>query len=558
LNFEPPEILTAHLEVHNVIARIILSGTRDYEYTESLTGQLFPNHALEEFDVLMEVYLKLSNSPHSSDARLNAALGNAIARRGVYTASMNDDVAALQHILKYLAALNTDIILETLECIPHAWENNGSSAARFGISKAYLSLMENNSSPEVRSIALFQLAEALDRQFAQAKPRSKLGAFEHDEIEAFQFDFVALRPLLKNGTESPSLANAKIRISGAVLIREVMSQMFVDNSLKIYRPQLEDWGKLLSMAGEASNVRYLLSFLEIERNSQDQDFETRYAAAAALASFYHNLKFNWYISKEECALPSLFALYDSLNDDDDEVRDLSARTASVLLEKSLVPLVAREELLGYIDRLHNRSQSYAWNLFLRLTGFSTYQPLDTQIESAENQFSRAMKDDDSLFVEEEQNLFIDEVRDTKLWCKIFEETDLNSWNEIDIRNIWGRPHSAMAEWVINGLTALNGLLAKEDGPLGWTLKPDVFATCMRILCSANAILRSHEGMLSVTHGHPESRDKIIGDIAGALDRFVALGHKKRVHESLLYEIEGHSRPLANMRRTPETSKSHAF
>jgi len=280
-----------------------------------------------------------------------------------------------------------------------------------------------------------------------------------------------------------------------------------------------------------------------------------------MATFYHNLCFSWRISNENCALPSLFALYDSLNDDDNEIRDLSAKTASVLLEKSLVPLVAREELVGYIDRLHNRSPLYAWNVVLRMTGNCTYHPFATsqpQVQSAEDQFSRAMKDDDSLFVEEEQNLFIDEVRETKLWCKTFEEADLSSWNVADIKNVWGRPYVELVTWVNNGLKALSALLVKEDGPLGWSSKPAVFTICMRILCSANAVLRCRERMLLGTEGNPEARDRFIEDIVRALDRFVGLGHEKKLHESLLFEVKGDSRPLANMRRIPETSKTSGF
>src|SRR3954463_10346453 len=99
----------------------------------------------------------------------------------------------------------------------------------------------------------------------------------------------------------------------------------------------------------------------------------------------------------------MFALYDTLNDDDDEIRDLSARTVSRLLGTSLVPLAAGVELAKWISMCQGNSPSFAWNVTRRMTGQSTYESMDThslRIVPAEDQFHKAMKDDDSLFIEE--------------------------------------------------------------------------------------------------------------------------------------------------------------
>jgi hypothetical protein len=183
-----------------------------------------------------------------------------------------------------------------------------------------------------------------------------------------------------------------------------------------------------------------------------------------------------------------------------------------------------------------------------------------RLQSVGAQFSKAMEDDNSLFVEEEQNLFIDEVREAKLWSKIFEETALDTWNwqgaDFDIENTWSQPHAALAAWVMEGLLALNALLVKEDGPLGWTSKPTVFALATRLLLSANAIIRRHEGLVTSATGRPVLGNRIIGGIIFALEQFVTLSRHKKIHENLVLEVQGKpSLPLAILHRVvPDVSK----
>jgi hypothetical protein len=254
-----------------------------------------------------------------------------------------------------------------------------------------------------------------------------------------------------------------------------------------------------------------------------------------MASFYGNQHFGAAVVGDECALQSLFALYDSLNDDDDEIRDISARTASSLLNKSLLPLIAGKELAEYINAHYGQTPLYASTVVCRMAGSNLFHAFKSgpgylSLQSAASQFSRALQEDDSLFVEEEQNLFVDEIRETKLWSNIFVGTKMNDWSSSEIHAVWGRAHSVLANWVLKGLDTLIGLLSKDDGPLGWTSKPGAFAVCMRIIVSANSILERYEGLLEC------SNDDIIGDIITALGEFGRLGREKSCHESLLFEV----------------------
>jgi hypothetical protein len=242
--------------------------------------------------------------------------------------------------------------------------------------------------------------------------------------------------------------------------------------------------------------------------------------------------------QDECALHPLFALYDTLNDDDNEIRDLSALTVSILQQKSLVPLEARVELVSHIKHLYGSSLLFYWSSICRMTGNDLYES-DARapvLESAEAQFSRALKDDDSLFVEEEQNLFIDEVRETRLWAKAFEETGLQPHSKTDVHSSWGKAYTDLALWVTDGLATMASLLDRDDGPLGWTSRPAVFAVCMRVLLSAKAITLHNERWLMSDSSQQDHIAFWSEDIAAALKRFNLVGREKNIHGSLIFGV----------------------
>lgn len=527
--FKSPDILAAYLEIYNTFAKIILRKDNSSNniglepLIQTVTQRRFTFHSLGENTMLVNKHFNLVREAESTNHNLNSALGIAIARRSVYISAITGDIGSLGKILEYAAELNTDIALAVVDCVPNAWELSKPSTSVSDIGKTYIRLIRLSKSPEVTSAAISHLADTINKQFESTKSKLESEHLGDIKIQAFDYDIAELQDTIDGRMETPSLSNARLKISGAIPLFKEFTRLLSSQSTKPDRSYLVSWGGLLATAGDAHN-----------------DFETRHAAATALATFYRDPCVSGSLFKDEHTLPSLFALYDTLNDDDDDVRDLSAKTVSDFLGKSLIPLAARVELAKQIHSCHYNSKSYAWNVVRRMTGNNIYEPLyvdRSQISSAEEQFKDALKDDDSLFVEEEQNLFIDEIREAELWCAIFEERDCNSLSDEEIKRIWEVPQTILANWVLDGLRSLNKLLKYGDGPLGWSSKPAVFAICMRILLSAKSILRFHEGILEA-HNNEVTEEGIIGDIVTALKNFVAIGRKKRVHERLLFEVDG--------------------
>jgi hypothetical protein len=212
-------------------------------------------------------------------------------------------------------------------------------------------------------------------------------------------------------------------------------------------------------------------------------------------------------------LPVLSALYDSLTDDDDEVREAAASAASSLIGAPAVAPTAADGLVTWLRQHFGESTEFAERVVCRMVG----QPYSAggQLVPAEEQLRRAMDFDDSLFAAEEQNLFIDEVRDTARWRGAFEGLSLGlSGGEASLVG-------GLKTWVLDGLRCLIGLAETEDGPLGWTSDQHVFAVCARVLLCAVAIGRTGQD----------------SGIVGLLREFRAVGERGRVHGSLLQMAE---------------------
>ena len=220
------------------------------------------------------------------------------------------------------------------------------------------------------------------------------------------------------------------------------------------------------------------------------------------------------------------AVYDRLIDDDEDVRTIGAKLVSEILCKtpndkngpaitgSLSVSAARTEFLRFLERYHGESPYLSCEALRRLACDSRVRAPDADIErpcidspvsdSAADEYDEstivlfrpfqdelgdAMKLNTTLFVEEKQNLYIDEVEEARAWSQIL--IDMQLWR------VGANLTSRFYDWAISGLHTLIAAATREiDGPLGWTSKPEVFTTGMRAILAAKVITHGKAGTIS--------------------------------------------------------------
>lgn len=181
----------------------------------------------------------------------------------------------------------------------------------------------------------------------------------------------------------------------------------------------------------------------------------------------------------------MLALYDVLNDDDDEVRDIGSAASRRIANQALVPIEAANRLLQWLAQTFGDSVEFRSIVAVRIIGGNSLVASIADCQSADTQLDEALTVDNSLFAVEEQNLFIDEIRETKRWLAVF---DTLSWSSND------GIYRDLTDWVSTGVTRLQRLMGiewsrgrRDDGPLGWASNPQAFAISSRILLASMAM-----------------------------------------------------------------------
>ena len=235
-----------------------------------------------------------------------------------------------------------------------------------------------------------------------------------------------------------------------------------------------------------------------------QEPSTRLAAVHSIEGFLDALLD---LSSEKATSAALLgvyiALWDALVDDDEEVRDPAARLASKLLSQSLSlnrnekpqhlsmsPASVRPKLMEFIKSQDIWANHLCQEAVLRLSETSASQRLSSgtsseAITSCIRPFSEMMSEartpDTALFVEEKQNLYIDEVEEARCWANVL---SISENAEIATATI-----STLSTWTLDGLVHLARVIAgEEDGALGWTSKPEVYTLGMRIISAAKVLI----------------------------------------------------------------------
>jgi hypothetical protein len=209
-----------------------------------------------------------------------------------------------------------------------------------------------------------------------------------------------------------------------------------------------------------------------------------------LASFKYVLKrSDATAQKSPIFLGPYVLLYDMLNDDDAEIRNLAAETTSWVLSGSISPLQknmtysplrAASCLVDFIADHYSSSPELCQIATRRILGRGHIGSRDNVIQAraVRDTIRESQRDNTILFETEKQNLFVNEIREVDNWMKALLQLKESAFEAPLLRGIY--------QWVYEGLEYLveKSRSGEEDGPLGWTSKPEIYVVGMQVISVA--------------------------------------------------------------------------
>jgi len=241
------------------------------------------------------------------------------------------------------------------------------------------------------------------------------------------------------------------------------------------------------------------------------------------------------------------ALYSTLIDDDEDVRDQGAVAVSSLLSAaesdpstenaltlSLSPPAAKRRLLRFLQARYRTSGSLCIAAIERLTGLqvtSGVMPPSLNSDLVTRMKLRpvaaismdAQKPQLAVFVEEKQNLYINPVEEAEVWSELLMGLDSEAWDD--------KVAIALQLWTTNGLSHfLNTLKERKDRPLGLMSQPEIYTLFVRVVLCAKVLMS-----LPVSASANESAMENL--CKGLLEDLLELGQSNGLHMLLLDRLE---------------------
>ncbi|KUI65581.1 tRNA (cytidine(32)-2'-O)-methyltransferase non-catalytic subunit TRM732 [Cytospora mali] len=480
-------------------------------YTEvlNLTWELDSSEREEPTESAMSAnFLNRQDSyPKGRPFASRALFDNRLGIKAMQDATRARDLEALKVCLHDSLANDTDTACALVEAIPSIWGEERVPE----LCLLYLEVCKFSKVPEARAAALTNLAELMDDCITKGQIKELPSPEELDPFQLFLQDSI-----------NPALANAILLASGPIMTIQALKhngQM----SFFMFEQKLRSWGKAMADALHDSNT-----------------FDMRMAAAMSLKSFATGLRTA--VNTDAAYLPFLLALYNTLTDDDDEIRDVGSIAAAFITsdgaQQHPQPLVAvdtADALLAWAQQHFGRTNEFRAYATCRLVG-DPIVAIDIGVQdlsawtAPEQQFTAALTVDESLFAVEEQNLFIDEVRETNRWAGIFKgfEWDFDELEGPDgsVKRtlIMDSSLTTLKAWAEKALEVLAGQVQEDDGPLGWASRAEAFALCHRVLVCGK--------VLAEVLGEDQGTT-----IAGLLSRAGEVGRGSRLHGLLLSTLD---------------------
>jgi len=287
-----------------------------------------------------------------------------------------------------------------------------------------------------------------------------------------------------------------------------------------------------TLAATARYIRLLRATI-----TDTNPFDTRFAAVQSLSSLSHIFTLSTTSNASAPLLLALiFILYDLLNDDDDEIRNLAARTTGTLLRaqgdssgsNDTVPVLCAHRLGRFLCRrtaATETSTSSAFSQALQKECLRRLNPFADQ--GFEETFAELRREDTSLFATEKQNLYRDDVLDAVFFSRILYHVASSSQSLASALQ-------HLTKWVQDGLNVLNNTVAvQDDGPLGWSSKDTVFALGTRVFVAAEVVLATRWA-----GGRRQENEEEVCRVLESLMSFCWVAEEKGVHGLWIERIQG--------------------
>lgn len=262
---------------------------------------------------------------------------------------------------------------------------------------------------------------------------------------------------------------------------------------------------------------------------------------------------------EPALLGPYMVLYDTLLDDDEEIRAQGSRTVSSLLSAhtdtslSLSAAAAKSRLLGFLEHRYRGSKALFIEATRRLTGslsiFSAtshkyaidnngeFQNIPLQLRPVAELSLEARTTQIAVFVEEKQNLYVDEVLEADEWANLLVHMDPEAWEPTVV--------STLQSWTADGLEYLLDFYEKvyDLEALSLLSIPEMYTLFMRVILSAKVLMNRVTQMSS-------KRNATKQECRVLLEKLLELGTQKRLHGLLLdriqYILDGETHPTEQL------------
>ncbi|KAL4920105.1 putative death-receptor fusion protein-domain-containing protein [Aspergillus aurantiobrunneus] len=271
---------------------------------------------------------------------------------------------------------------------------------------------------------------------------------------------------------------------------------------------------------------------------EETESTTRYAAATSIAAFARAYRpLGTPARVDQMFLEIYLILYDLLNDDDEDIRDIAASTASWVLSYSSVspqkavtlsPLNASGLFAKFIADSYTESEllfAKAVRYILGLEPRIGDSSGGTGLTSVSKVTAELRKERTVLFEEEKQNLFIEDIREIDLWSGVLTRLAKTAYNEHLLLEVFN--------WVSEGLTCFSDILASpdgEDGLIGWMAKPEAYTLGVRVVSLADVMTSKEVSALGLLEDHQAA-------LKEKLETLLGRGKIGLLHPDILSRIE---------------------